>query len=550
MSATTYLNNGLDLARKGNLQQAAASFHQAIAQNPNYGEAYNNLGVIQTRMKRLSEAVHSFHQAIRLNPDNAAAYNNLGIVQSEAGDLDAAVHSFRQATCLKPDHPPFFNNLGIVLDKAALLEEAAAAFRRAIALSPDYPEALNNLGTVLRKSHLLPEAEDCLRKALVLRPNYAKAYNNLGLVLKTSFLLEDAIACLRRAQELEPSNPEILNNLGVALKESRRLAEAESCLHQAIKLRPDFADAHFSLAVLYLLQEEYEKGWDQYDDLRLVKAGDWRPPAPRWRGEDLAGRRILLYADQGFGDTIHFARYAPMVAAMATETFLWVQQPLERLLAISQPNYRQVNDKTVAVNHYDYCCPLPSLPQVFKTDKESIPGIIPYLQPSHEKVAAWEKKLATLDGGGRYRVGVVWAGNPAHNNDRNRSIPFDTFARLLNLSGISWVSLQVGERAADLAKAPAPIIDLSADLTDFAETAGVVANLDLVISVDSAVAHLAGALGRQIWLLVPHNPDWRWQLDRADSPWYPSMRLFRQQKPGNWAEVLAKIAAALPQLLR
>lgn len=459
-----------------------------------------------------------------------------------------AADMFRQAIKLNPNHPKFYNNLGIVLEKANLLRQAAELFDWAIKLDPDYTEALNNLGTVLIGIRHWDEAESCLRRAIELNPHYAKAYNNLGLVLENANHRDEAVGCFRRAVELEPHDAALYNNLGKMLKDSRQLDEAEICFQQALKLRPDFVDADFALAILYLLQEQYETGWGKYDDLRLIKDGKRQLPISPWRGENLTGCRILLYADQGFGDTIHFIRYAQLVGELAGETNLLVQKPLERLLGLSLSNCQIINSDSIVAREYDFACPLLSLPHIFNTSRETIPQLIPYLQPNHASAETWHKKFDNIASNTRRRIGVVWAGNSTHNNDRNRSIPFDIFANLFDMTEVNWISLQVGERANDLTRVD-NVIDISSDLVDFSETAGVIANLDLVITVDSAVAHLAGAMGQKTWLLLPFNPDWRWQLDREDSPWYPTLYLFRQREMDTWPEVLARVKESLVKFL-
>jgi cytochrome c-type biogenesis protein CcmH/NrfG len=457
---------------------------------------------------------------------------------------------FRKAIKLNPNYPQFYNNLGVVLEKAHLFGQAAELFGWAIKLNPSYTEALNNFGTVLIRTNQLDQAETYFRQAIEGSPNYARAYNNLGLVLEKKNCRAEALKYFRRAVKLEPNDPVLYNNLGKILKDSRQLKEAEACFCHALKLRPNFVDADFALAILYLLQENYEKGWEKYDDLRLLKDRTRHFAIPHWRGEELTGRKILLYADQGFGDTIHFVRYARKVARLASEVSLLVQKPLERLLSFSLTNCQIYNDDMTTTKEYDFVCPLLSLPHIFHTSKENISCEIPYLQPNTACVKAWSEVFNRMENGmHRYRIGVVWAGNSAHHNDRNRSIPFDIFASLLDSTHVNWISLQVGKRADDLAGTRYHVIDLSKDLMDFSETAGVIANLDLVITVDSAVAHLAGALGQKTWLLLPFNPDWRWQLDREDSPWYPTLRLFRQHEMDTWPEVLAEVKKSLMEIL-
>ena len=488
-------------------------------------------------------------QAIEQNPHSSEAYYNLGSALSDEGLWSEAADMLRQAIKLNPHKPEFYNKLGIVLENANMLSQAAELFGWALKLRPDYIEALNNISTVLIRTNRFKEAEEYLRRALAINPHYAKAYNNLGMVLENMNRRVEALGCFRQAIALEPNNSVFYTNVGKMLKEFRQLDEAEVCIQQALALRPDSVNANLALATLYLLQEQYEKGWEKYDDWRLIRDGNRHLPIPQWQGEDLAGRRILLFADQGFGDTIHFIRYALMVAKLASETNVLIQKPLRRLLFFSLTNCKICNSDRIDAREYDFISPLLSLPHRFNTSRETIPQTTPYIHPSRSIIETWSKTLDKIDGGKKYRIGVVWAGNPAHANDRNRSIPFDVFSSLFDITKVSWISLQKGKRVTDLATTFNNVIDISGALLDFAETAGVIANLDLVITVDSAVAHLAGAMGQKTWLLLPYNPDWRWQLDREDSPWYPTLRLFRQHEIDNWAEVLLKVRKSVEKLL-
>jgi len=504
---------------------------------------------IKSAVKRDLKQVTLLRQAIEQNPHSSEAYYNLGSALSDEGLWSEAADMLRQAIKLNPHKPEFYNKLGIVLENANMLSQAAELFGWALKLRPDYIEALNNISTVLIRTNRFKEAEEYLRRALAINPHYAKAYNNLGMVLENMNRRVEALGCFRQAIALEPNNSVFYTNVGKMLKEFRQLDEAEVCIQQALALRPDSVNANLALATLYLLQEQYEKGWEKYDDWRLIRDGNRHLPIPQWQGEDLAGRRILLFADQGFGDTIHFIRYALMVAKLASETNVLIQKPLRRLLVFSLTNCKICNSDRIDAREYDFISPLLSLPHRFNTSRETIPQTTPYIHPSRSIIETWSKTLDKIDGGKKYRIGVVWAGNPAHANDRNRSIPFDVFSSLFDITKVSWISLQKGKRVTDLATTFNNVIDISGALLDFAETAGVIANLDLVITVDSAVAHLAGAMGQKTWLLLPYNPDWRWQLDREDSPWYPTLRLFRQHEIDNWAEVLLKVRKSVEKLL-
>lgn len=553
--AAAYNNLGIVQKEAKRVPEAIQSFHQAIELNPDYAEAYNNLGIIKNEAKLWDEAVKLFCRAIELNPDNAETYFNLGAVQIKLSRLDEAANLFCQAIALNPRYMEAYFNLGVIQAELKHLDKAVEAFTRAIELNPLYHEAYNNLGAVLRLTDRLSEAEAMLRRAIELRPNYAKAYNNLGLVLMDNNRLKEAEVCLRQSIVLNGNDPETYNNLALVLKDSDRLGDAETCLQQAIELRPDFVEAEFALGFLYLIQEQYEKGWGKYVKWRAHNEAEYkifdafRSKSADWQGEDLTGRKLLLFSDQGFGDAIQFIRYLPLVTKATGKTGVWVQKPLQRLMRAAIDGCWLETDESIAAEQYEFNCPLSSLPYIFNTSKATIPQGIPYIRPSDESINTWGVRLDSEDGGERYRIGVVWAGNPNHENERNRSVAFDIFNTLFEVKEASWISLQVGNRAADLRRKPSPVVDISCDLADFGDTAAVIRNLDLVITVDSAVAHLAGAMGKPTWLLLPFNPDWRWQLKREDSPWYPTMRLFRQQEAGQWPEVLQRVKKALTEVV-
>jgi len=468
---------------------------------------------------------------------------NRGVALANAGNFPQAEEAFRQAIELNPDYAKAYSNLGFVLKLSGRLDEAAACLNQAIKLNPNFPDAYNNLSLVLMDTGRLAEAEACLRKALRLNPHSPEIYNNLGLVLEDTERQPAAEISYRRALELRPDYPDAYYNLGNLLKNARRMVEAQAAYHRAIELRPGFTSARFALSTLYLLQGRFADGWQAYNDLRL-ESGARQPKIPCWQGEGLAGRSILLYHEQGFGDTIQFIRYAEKVAESAAKTVLLVQKPLERLVQSSFPSLTVCSGEPDPET-YDFACSLPNLPMLFNTSADTIPATIPYLRISPEISAAWHRVIGQQPASQSYKIGVVWAGNPKHHNDHNRSIQFRLFRQLFNLAQASWLSLQTGSAAESAGK----LIDLSPRLIDFAETAGAIENLDLIITVDSAVAHLAGAMGKETWLLVPFAPDWRWQLDRKDSPWYPSMLLFRQNRPGDWREVLARVKKALEKKL-
>ncbi|SDE30920.1 tetratricopeptide repeat protein [Sporomusa acidovorans] len=462
-------------------------------------------------------------------------------------------------------------------------EQAIACFLEVLKLKPDSVEALNNLGAVFKNTDRLDYAEACLCKAIEVNPNSYNAFYNLGTVYEKEGNFQDAAVCFRQAIELDPYNPDLYNTLGVVLEHGFHLEEAEQAYLKAIALKSDYATAYYNLGLLYavtkrldegekhicsahelepakhaftiglafhyLKREKFEQGWTKYAEaLALIPFESYGATIREWCGEDLTGKSILLYAGEGLGDALQFVRYTSMVAELAAHTTLWVQEPLQRLVAAHYPQLILGSEQEAWSKSYDYFCSLQALPIYFKSNEQTIPRFAHYLQALSEDSAVWQQKLAELDGGGRYRVGVVWSGNIYNPLDLFRSIPFAVFNQLLlAVEGISWISLQVGSRAEDYKNITENLLDLSPYLTDFGKTAAVIEQLDLVITTDTSVAHLSGALGQKTWLLLDVTSDWRWFLDREDSPWYPSMRLFRQREAGNWPELLARVATSLRQ---
>jgi len=545
-----YFNLGLVLKNSNRLSGAEVCLRQAIELKPDFPEAYNNLGLIFNEMDRLDKAEFCLRQAIDLSPDSSEAHNNLGVIQVKQQLPAEAEHSFRRAIRLDPANPCTHNNLGMVLQDFALYDEAQTCFRRAIELAPSFAEAYYNLGRTFEETASTTEAANCFRQAIDLKPDYLAAHFSLSTLLIITNKIAAAETLLRRIIELSPDSPDAYRRLGRVLKMMHRLDEAETAYLHAIELSPpaDSDDPNFGLGILYLLQGQYTKGWGKYDLRRkLYSYAD--PGIKYWRGEELSGKRILLFCEQGLGDTLQFVRYARKITQLAAETTVWVQPPLERLLVNSLPRCKIYAGPATPPEQYDFACSLHSLPLAFNTSEETIPRDFPYVLPRPDAIAKWCAALDKADGGHQYRVGVIWAGNPLHHNDHNRSITFNLFSQLFDIKQISWVNLQVGNRTDDLSQTDNKIIDFSDNFSDFFETAAVIQNLDLVITVDSAVAHLAAAMGKKTWILLPYAPDWRWQLDREDSPWYPTVRLFRQQEIGDWQPVLSTVKSSLLELL-
>lgn len=511
------LSEAVRAHQAGQLDAAAAGYRRILAARPKHPDALHLLGVVHHQQGNQEQAEHVVAQALAVAPRVAAYHNTLAAVRIAKGDAAGAITAAKRAVALDPKLITAHNVLGNALLRAGHAESAAASYRRALALAPDQPEILNNLGSALQSLGQCAEAEAVLRRALALRGDYPAAAANLALVLRDQGRFEDALNACESALAQTPGHPTWRANRATLLLQLGRFAEG-------------WAD--------------YEYRW-QADGFARERREPM--PQPAWDGSDLAGRAILLDGEQGLGSMIQFARYAPLLAARGAEVLLRVPSPLVRLFADSFDSSHGSKMRVLARNEplppFDVHAPLMSLPHLCRTTLATIPADVPYLRADPQRIAAWDSRLGDCRG---QRVGVVWAGNPGHANDHNRSMPADALVPLLTSAdpSVRFFSLQVGgPPSPDLVAAG--LRDVSPALSDFAETAAAVASLDLVISVDTAVAHLAGALAKPVWLLLPHVPEWRWLIDRDDSPWYPTMRLFRQPQPGDWPGLIAGVSAEL-----
>jgi tetratricopeptide (TPR) repeat protein len=429
-----------------------------------------------------------------------------------AGRFAEAEPLYRQAIDSQPDFAPAHSNLGIILYAKGDLQGATAGFRRAVELSPDLAEAHFNLGRVLQSLEDLPGAIASLRAAVNLSPNYYQAWNSLGQVLS----------------------------------ESGESAQAIAALRSAVELNPDLAQAHMELGLNLLRSGDFQNGWREYEwrwRIPDLFVSPLKFPIPPWEGEDLKDKRLLLHAEQGWGDAIQFIRYAPLLAERGAKVIFFGPPQLFRVLQTA-PGVDEWIDWSQSPTFQAHC-PLLNLPRVFKTDLTNIPAKTPYLSAEPALTRQWNQRLPPGRG---LNVGLCWAGRPEHLRDRQRSIPLARLAELWDVSNVRFISLQKGPAADQIRSASLELSDWSNELTDLADTAALIVNLDLVLTVDTSVAHLAGALGKPVWLLLSSVPDWRWMLDRADSPWYPTMRLFRQKSRGDWSAPIAEVLTALRSL--
>lgn len=546
--ANTQYNLAVVLKAQGKLDEAIAQYERTLIVKPDSAKAHNNLGIILAGRGRLDEAAAHYEKALAINPDYANAHYNLANILKDRNRLDEAAAHLGRAVAIQPGDAEAHNNLGIVLQELGRPGEAAAHYERAIALRADYAEARNNLGTALKDLGRPDEATACYEKALALKPDYADAHYNLGHILSEQDKIDEAVPRYELAVAIDPGHAKAHNNLGFVLQQQGRLDEAAVRYQRAQTLEPDYADAHWNESLLRLLRGDFPMGWQKYE-------WRWRrketPPRvfaePLWKGGDLAGQTILLHAEQGFGDAMQFIRYAPLVKKRAARLVVECQPELLRLFA-GVSGMDQLVARGGVLPPFDCHAPLLSLPGLLGTSLETIPTDGPYLRAEPDLVQAWREKLARRSG---LNVGLVWRGNPNHSNDRKRSIAVEAMAALCAVADVNWVSLQADPRPDEMEfLSRTGIEDSARSLGDWADTAALVSALDLVMTVDTGVAHLAGALGKPVWVLLPFAPDWRWLLDRDDSPWYPSLRLYRQHNPGDWSPVLSRVTQELERSVR
>jgi len=496
------------------------------------------------RAGRLREAEALYREALARDADNARVLFLLGLLTAQSGRRDEACQFLTRCVQLNPDDAAAQTNLGTTLHALGREQEAMEHFRRAVALQPNAAEAHYNMGMAQRERGQAEAAAQSLRKAVDLKPELAPAWNSLGNALRELGRLDEAVSCYESALRLRPTHAVTLHNLGLTYRGLMRLNEAMRSFDAALASDPNHHECRVSRAVTLLQRGDFERGWREYEARWEVKRAFTKReyPQPPWDGQDLGGRTILLYGEQGFGDAIQFARYAPLLASQGARVVLECRPELTTLFE-SLSGVAQVVSTGDPLPHFDTHRPLMSLPMVCGTRLETIPCETPYLHAEPQRVRQWEQKRS----GDGLRVGLAWAGAAGNLNDRERSMALVRFAPLAQVPGVRFYSLQKGPAAVEAAAPPAGmhLTDISADLREFADTAAAIENLDLVICVDTAVGHLAGALGKPVWVPLAFSPDWRWMLDRSDTPWYSTMRLFRQQRPGDWQTVMQRVSEEL-----
>jgi tetratricopeptide (TPR) repeat protein len=438
--------------------------------------------------------------------------------------------------------------------QAKRLSEASGICEDVLAANPDYPAALALLGIVMAMKNDLERGVELMRKAISLRPGIPSWYAHLSSMCRNTYRMEEAVQAGQESIRLDPNNADHLVNMSLVFVDVDDRERAIACLLRALGLKHDHADGHLAMAQILLAQRDFKPGWAEYEWRNLTEAGKATMPAmtsAHWNGMRIPTGRLLLVGDQGYGDTIQFARYIGMAAERVQDVILGCSQEMGPLLE-NIPGVAQYCHRWNDVPGHAVHCRLSSLPHIFGTTPDTIPAKVPYLFAEPERAAHWRDRLDASLPRGLKRIGLAWTGRPTHPNDRRRSVRLSRLLPLTEAGPAAFVSLQkpMPESDREAMKAFNGMTDLSADLTDFGETAALIQNLDLVITVDTSMGHLAGAMAKPIWVLVPKASDWRWQLDREDSPWYPTARLFRQAKPGEWDPVLARLTAALAGELR
>ena len=576
------LRRGLAHHRAGRMGAAQACYRRSLKLDPRCAQAFHLLGLLAQQTGHVEESIQLVGQSLAINPDDADALNTLADSRLGLGDIPGAVECLQRLAEIHPQSAETHHRLGKAQEKLGDWESAVASYQRAIALAPHAAELYCTLAKLQSKREAYGDAVESCRRALAENPRRHESYTQLGLAFTGQGNFAAAAEAFRRAIALKPDCAETIFGLGYLFERQADLAGAAESYRYAMKLDPQLAVVHLHLGEIYLQQGEVEKAGERLAQVQKLEPdsaevnslrglihlqqGDfarglplyesrWKTvyglrqrrkfPQPLWKGEPLNGARILLHPEQGLGDTLQFVRYVPLVAAQGGKVILELPARLHRLLAATAEA-----EKTVPwgepLPEFDWQCPLMSLPFAMGTALGTIPAHIPYVFPDSAQVEVWRQRLEkeTL------RVGLVWAGNAKHPQERWRSIPLNQLAPLTQIAGATFYSLQMGPPAAIL-RQPSPgwrLIDLQDEQRDFADTAAIVANLDLVISIDTSVAHLAGAMGKPVWILLCKSPDWRWLLDREDSPWYPTARLFRQSVAGNWQDVLARVEGELHAL--
>jgi Flp pilus assembly protein TadD len=562
--------------QSGDLAGAEVVYREILAKEPENGPALHYLGLLCHQSRRSEEGLEMLRQSVNDNPDIPEFHCNLGVALRDLGGFEESLAHLSRAIHLRPLYPEALNNLGDLLRVVGKLHEAAEVLKHSIQVH-DSAAARHNLALTFIADSKIPQAIAAARCGVKLKPtdmNLRKtlaravalagdrdaalkawwetveanpldgeAWFGLGNIQRERGEMPEAAAAYERAVQFRPDDGDLLNNFGATMTDLGQPARAIDFGRQALKLRPDAEEIRYNLSLALLMNGELAEGWNCYESRWHCEGHkETLPPLrkPLWDGQDITGKTLLLRTEQGCGDAIQFARYIPLLARRGVKIILQCQAELVSLFSKLEGAQRVIA-RGEPIGEFNFHLPLVSLPRIFGTTLGTIPADIPYLPADAGKIAQWTSRLARISG---FKCGLVWAGNPAHKNDRNRSLPPDVLQPLGEIAGVRFISLQKDFSG----PLPAGAMDISADLPDFSDSAAAISQMDLVISADTSIAHLAGALGKPVWTMIPFGPDWRWMIGREDSPWYPTMRLFRQTQRGDWAGVVQRISKELKSL--
>jgi tetratricopeptide (TPR) repeat protein len=539
---------GVLLHQRGDDASAAPLLDRALALTPEIAACWSHRGLVAVALGDMAHAIECQEHALALDPAFSNARNNLAVALQKSGRVEEAIEQYKMLLAQDPGFADARTNLGAALSAAKRHDEALAAFYEAIARNPGNQTAQFGAGNALRSLKRLDESAASLRQAVVLNPDHFEAHVNLGTTLGLAGRFEDAEARYRHALTLR-DDPQVHVCVGAAIGSQGRFGEEEPHYRRALELSPDHADAQHNLALMHLRRGEFRQGWALHE----VR---WRsskympidiPGIAQWQGESIKGHTLLLVGEQGHGDQMQFVRYATVLAQLGATVDVLAPSNIVELVRSVRGVRRVVVD--IPTGGYDFWTPMMSVPHLVADVVPDVLADTPYMSVSAERIGAWPHRVVAL-ARERLKVGIVWAGSPDFANDRFRSMPFDALGPLAELSGIEWFSLQKGPAREQLARSASPLKphDLTEHVHDFVDTAALIQQLDLVLTVDTSVAHLAGALGKPVWVLLPLNYDWRWMLGRNDSPWYPTMRLFKQSTLGDWSEPVEQVKLALGEL--
>lgn len=507
------------------------------------------IAVQHHQANRLEQAEQLCQLVLRSQSDNASALHILGLIAHQRGSNHLAVDLISKAVASNSQVPQFHNNLGVALKALGKFEEAVQAYEKALLLKPDYADACYNIANSLESLGRHTAAVQQYKQALLLKPDDAHTYYNMGIAMQMLGHHAEAIENFNRAIQINPDSAGAYRAMAVSQQIQGRYPEAISSLNRALHLEPDCARTHTDLGMVLLRTGNFTEGWPEYR-WRLENSF-WMKhynDASRWNGSNFAGKRLLVRCEQGLGDNIQFVRYLPMVKSRGGTVVFGAFKQLYSLLKDS-PGIDEIVNISVRTQPlvFDLYSPIMDLPGIFGTMLETIPAQVPYIHADHRKAAYWRQKLPGTD----FKVGIVWSGSPAYKSKHLRDCKLADFAPLSEIDGVKLYALQKGGAAQQIEQfaGKIPVVNLGEQFDDFSDTAAAIENLDLVISVDTSVAHLAGAMGKPVWLILTCTPAWQWLLDRDDNPWYPTMRLFRQQKLGQWNDVFHRVAGQLRILL-